>query len=67
MTKNWGGGVGGYGMLARKYIAKYVPNCEIEIEVILGTNQERKKDKNHRKIWNSKYIICLKIIHQNLI
>lgn len=36
------GGYGGYGMLAREYIAKYVPNDEIEIEVILGTNKEKK-------------------------
>lgn len=36
------GGYGGYGMLAREYIAKYIPDEEIEIEVILGTNKEKK-------------------------
>jgi glycosyltransferase involved in cell wall biosynthesis len=32
------GGFGGYGMLARHYIAKYLPDSEIEIETILGFN-----------------------------
>lgn len=36
------GGFGGYGILAREYIAKYIPNSEIEIEVILGNNKEKK-------------------------
>lgn len=36
------GGFGGYGILAREYIAKYIPNSEIEIEVILGSNKEKK-------------------------
>lgn len=37
---------GGYGFLARKYIAKYLPNENIEIEVLLG--------KAHRK-YRGKY------------
>lgn len=36
------GGYGGYGILAREYIAKYIPNTEIELEVIIGTNKEKK-------------------------
>lgn len=36
------GGYGGYGILARNYIAKYIPNEEFTIEVILGTNKEKK-------------------------
>jgi len=31
-----GTGYGGYGMLARNYVAKYLPNAEIEVEVILA-------------------------------
>lgn len=30
-----GTGYGGYGMLARHYVAKYIPNDEIEVEVLL--------------------------------
>lgn len=36
------GGFGGYGILAREYISKYIPNLEIEIEVILGSNSSKK-------------------------
>lgn len=36
------GGFGGYGILAREYIAKYIPNQDIEIEVIIGSNKEKK-------------------------
>lgn len=36
------GGFGGYGILAREYIARYIPNSEIEIEVILGNNKKKK-------------------------
>lgn len=36
------GGFGGYGILAREYIAKYIPNKDIEIEVIIGSNKEKK-------------------------
>lgn len=31
------GGFGGYGILAREYICRYIPNADIEIEVIVGT------------------------------
>ena len=33
------GGYGGYGILAREYIAKYLVSEEIEIEVIIGSNK----------------------------
>lgn len=36
------GGFGGYGILAREYIAKYIPNQDIEIEVIIGSNKEKR-------------------------
>ncbi|ERT69423.1 hypothetical protein HMPREF0202_00652 [Cetobacterium somerae ATCC BAA-474] len=35
------GGFGGYGILAREYIAKYIPNSEVEIEVIIGSNSKK--------------------------
>ena len=35
------GGFGGYGILAREYIAKYIPCDEIEIELIIGTNSKK--------------------------
>lgn len=35
------GGFGGYGILAREYIAKYIPNSEIEVEVIIGSNSKK--------------------------
>lgn len=35
------GGFGGYGILAREYIAKYIPDSEIEIEVIIGSNSKK--------------------------
>lgn len=35
------GGFGGYGILAREYIAKYIPNENIEIEVIIGSNDKK--------------------------
>ena len=31
---------GGYGFLARRYIAKYLPNENIEIDVLLGKSQK---------------------------
>lgn len=34
---------GGYGFLARKYIAKYIPNDDIQVDVLLG--------KGKRKFW----------------
>lgn len=36
------GGFGGYGILAREYIARYIPSEEIEIEVIIGSNKKKK-------------------------
>lgn len=33
------GGYGGYGMLARNYISKYIPNDEIELEIFIGRNK----------------------------
>lgn len=35
------GGYGGYGMLARNYIARYLSNEEFEVEVIIGKNNSR--------------------------
>lgn len=35
------GGFGGYGILAREYIAKYLGSEEIEIEVIIGSNSKK--------------------------
>lgn len=35
----WGTAFGGYGFLARKLIAKYLPNEEFEVDVILGKNR----------------------------
>ncbi|MCL2152339.1 MAG: glycosyltransferase family 4 protein [Oscillospiraceae bacterium] len=34
---------GGYGYLARRYIAKYIPNKSISIDVLLGRNQRNPK------------------------
>lgn len=36
------GGYGGYGILAREYIAKYIPNEDIELDVIIGSNNKKK-------------------------
>lgn len=36
---------GGYGALARKYIAKYIPNDDIEIDVLLGRRGHRFRPK----------------------
>jgi glycosyltransferase involved in cell wall biosynthesis len=33
----WNTAIGGYGALARKYFAKYVPNEEIQVDVLLDT------------------------------
>ena len=38
------GGYGGYGMLAREYIAEYIPNEEIELETFL------ERSKNPREM-----------------
>lgn len=68
------GGFGGYGILAREYIAKYIPNSEIEIEVIIGSNSkkeiktiERDGIKIHYlpKNWSSK--IDVDFIYLNLV
>ncbi len=32
---------GGYGFLARKYIAKYIPDADIQIDVLLGRGRQR--------------------------
>lgn len=37
-----GTGYGGYGILARRYIAKYLPDNNIEIDVLLGRAHQRK-------------------------
>ncbi|MGL5052267.1 MAG: glycosyltransferase [Cetobacterium sp.] len=42
------GGYGGYGILAREYIAKYIPNSEIEIEVIIGSSSKKEIKKIQR-------------------
>lgn len=68
------GGFGGYGILAREYIAKYIPNSEIELEVIIGSNSkkeiktiERDGIKIHYlpKNWSSK--IDVDFIYLNLV
>lgn len=68
------GGFGGYGILAREYIAKYIPNSEIEIEVIIGSNSKKeiktiKRDgiKIHYlpKNWSSK--MDIDFIYLNLV
>ncbi len=38
---------GGYGFLARRYIAKYLPNTEIEVEVLLGKGKFYFKSENN--------------------
>lgn len=38
---------GGYGFLARKFIAKYIPNENIELDVLLG--------RGTSKFWVNKY------------
>lgn len=35
------GGFGGYGILAREYLTKYLSSEEIEIEVIIGSNSKK--------------------------
>lgn len=44
-----GTGFGGYGILARNYICKYIPNDEIDIDVLIAV-QERKRDLFAQKI-----------------
>lgn len=60
------GGYGGYGILAREYIAKYIPNENLEIEVIIGSNSKKEvrtievdgtKINYLPKNWSSKYDI----------
>jgi glycosyltransferase involved in cell wall biosynthesis len=43
---------GGYGMLARHYVAKYLPNEEIEVEVLL-----RKQNGKYRHPFAKKHIV----------
>src|SRR5690606_41752480 len=38
---------GGYGFLARRYIAKYLPNTEIEVELLLGIGKFYFKSENN--------------------
>ncbi|WP_180086309.1 glycosyltransferase family 4 protein [Acinetobacter sp. YH12103] len=38
---------GGYGFLARRHIAKYLPNSEIEIEVLLGKGKYNFQSENY--------------------
>ncbi|MGL5057959.1 MAG: hypothetical protein ACRC6A_11440, partial [Fusobacteriaceae bacterium] len=50
------GGYGGYGILAREYIAKYIPNSEIEIEVIIGSSSKKEIKKIQRDGINIHYL-----------
>lgn len=38
---------GGYGALARKYIAKYIPNDDIEMDVLLGAGGHRFRSRKY--------------------
>ncbi len=38
---------GGYGILARRYIAKYIPNQDIQVEVLLGKGKSRFRAERH--------------------
>ena len=38
---------GGYGILARKYIAKYIPNDDIEMDVLLGAGGHRFRPRKY--------------------
>lgn len=67
------GGYGGYGMIAREYIAKYIPDSEIEIEVIIGTNNKKEIKTIERdgvkinylpKNWSSK--LGIDFIYKNI-
>ena len=40
------GGFGGYGILAKEYITKYLPFEEIEIEVIIGSNSKKESENS---------------------
>lgn len=60
------GGYGGYGILAREYIGRYLPNENIELEVIIGSNNKKETKTVVRdgininylpKNWSSKYNI----------
>lgn len=68
------GGFGGYGILAREYIAKYIPNSEVEIEVIIGSNSKKERKTITRdgikihylpKNWSSK--MDIDFIYLNLV
>lgn len=60
------GGYGGYGILARQYIGRYLPDEKIELEVIIGSNNKKETKTIIRdnikihylpKNWSSKYDI----------
>ena len=62
---------GGYGALARKYIAKYIPNDDIEMDVLLGTHGHRFTPRKYhvddvdlyrlpRKHWASRLFLRIK-------
>ncbi len=60
------GGFGGYGILAKEYITKYLPSEDIEIEVIIGSNSKKESKTIIRdgikihylpKNWSSKFDI----------
>lgn len=62
--------LGGYGILAREYTAKYLVSDEIEIEVIIGSNSKKESKKIIRdgvkihylpKNWSSKFDIYMSI------
>ncbi|EPV8011153.1 hypothetical protein ACWAKF_003343 [Acinetobacter baumannii] len=40
---------GGYGFLARNHIAKYIPNADIQIDVLLG--------KGSKKLFAEEYLV----------
>lgn len=41
---------GGYGFLARKFIAKYIPDEDIEIDVLLGKREKKRRITIHFRI-----------------
>ena len=51
---------GGYGFLARRHIAKYLPNSEIEIEVLLGKGKYNFQRAFSLIVFNAKYSKSLK-------
>lgn len=47
-----GTGYGGYGILARRYIAKYIPNEDIHVDVLMGKNRLRRNDSFLDNLWS---------------